>query len=642
MRLKKLNGAHNLTSQSGNAPGENCRAAIYLLDNRFMSSWVLALCLGVFFLFSSSLHVMAGEKRHGLSTFGALKYGSDFKHFEYANPDAPKGGKLSLIGTAAKVTFDSFNMFVRKGDSAQGLEYLYDSLMVRAFDEPDAVYGLLAKTAELHDDKKGVTFVLRDEARFADGSRVKASDVVFTINILKTEGHPRFRVALRDVELVEAIDDLTVRFRFKGDQTRDLPQRVAELPILPEAFYKTVPFEKSGLDRSYGSGPYKIGEFQQGRYVRFMRRDDYWAKDLPVNKGRYNFDELRYEYFKDRGAEFEALKAGVFDLREEFTSKDWATKYDFDAVQKGKVIVDTIADNNPSGTQGFFINTRREKFKDVRVREAIGLAFDFEWTNKNLFYKLYTRTGSYFENSPLKATGKPSEAELKLLLPFKDKLPPAVFEPVALPPKSDGSGQDRRNLRKASMLLKAAGWGMKNGVRTNAAGETFQLEFLTFSPSFSRIILPMVRNLKTIGIDATLRNVDPAQYQERLKGFDYDLTTSRFTMRLTPGVELRNMFGSAAADQLASYNLSGIKDPVVDHLIDQIAAAQSREEIETAARALDRVLIASFYWVPHWYKAKHNIAYWDKFSRPSVKPLYHRGIIDLWWYDNDKAAKFVK
>ena len=610
---------------------------------------------------------LSSTRVHGLSTFGALKYKADFTHLDYANPDAPKGGKLALIGTEARITFDSFNLFIRKGDRAQGLDYLYDSLMARAYDEPDAVYGLLAHSAEVHNDKKGVTFYLRPEAKFADGVRVKASDVVFTINTLKSKGHPRYRVNLRDVELVEAIDDLTVRFRFKGDQTRDLPQRVAELPIIPEHFYKTVPFEKAGLDLPLGSGPYKVGKFQQGRYVRLMRRGDYWAKDLPINKGRYNFDELRYEYFKDRGAEFEALKAGVFDLREEFTSKDWATKYDFDAVKKGKVIADTLKDDTPSGTQGFFINTRKEKFKDIRVREAIGLAFDFEWTNKNLFYNLYKRTGSYFENSNFKATGKPSADELALLEPFKDQLRPTVFEDVKRPPQTNGSGQDRKNLRKAQKLLAEAGWtirsevvedkncgffcrwmiklGLQSEKRTkilrNAAGEPLKLEFLTFSPSFSRIILPIIRNLKTLGIDATLRLVDPAQYQERLKNFDFDLTTSRFSMRLTPGVELRNLFGSKAAKQPASFNLAGIEHPVVDLLIDKISSASSRRELVTACRALDRVLISEFYWMPHWFKDSHNVAYWNKFSRPLKKPPYHRGIIDLWWFDQEKANQLL-
>lgn len=590
-------------------------------------------------LLSLSL-AQAGERRHGLSTFGDLKYPPTFTHFDYANPDAPKGGRLALIGTESRITFDSFNYYIRKGDPAQGLKYIFDSLMVRAYDEPDALYGLVAKEAEVHDDKLGVTFFLRPEAKFSDGTALRAADVVFSIKTLQEKSSPLYRMSLRDIASIEALDPLTVRVRFQGNQTRDLPQRVAEMPIFSARFYETHPFDKGSLVPPVGSGPYKIGAFKAGKFVTYQRRDDYWAKDLPVNKGHYNFDELRYEYFKDRSAEFEALKAGVFDLREEFTSKDWATKYTFDAIKQKKVIAETLPDKRPGGTQGFFINTRKARFQDVRVREAIGLTFDFEWTNKNLFYGLYDRTSSYFENSPMKAQGRPSEAELALLRPFKDKLPPAVFEEIKLAPISNGLGQDRRLLRLAGRLMTQAGWKLKQGRRVNDKGEEFKLEFLTFSPSFSRVILPMIRNLKTIGINATLRNVDPAQYQERLKSFDFDLTTTRFIMRLTPGVELWNMFGSKSAAMQASYNLAGIQDPVVDALIEKVIQSKSRAEQITACRALDRVLRANFYWVPHWYKAKHTIAYWNKFSRPEIKPAYERGVIELWWYDHEKAAKF--
>lgn len=581
----------------------------------------------------------AAERKHGISTFGDLKYPADFTHFNYANPDAPKGGKLSMIGTEARITFDSFNYFIRKGDPAQGLLYIFDSLMVRAYDEPDAVYGLVAKSAEIHDDKKGVTFYLREAAKFADGSALRALDVVFSIKTIQTLASPLYRMSMRDIETVEALDPLTVRFRFKGNQTRDLPQRVAEMPIFSERFYKTHDFKKGNLVPPVASGPYKIGKFKAGSYVTYLRRDDYWAKDLPVNKGLYNFDELRYEYFQDRSAEFEALKSGVFDLREEFTSKDWATKYNFSGIKSGKVIADILPDATPSGTQGFFMNTRRDKFKDIRVREAIGLAFDFEWTNKKLFHGMYKRTAGYFENSPMQASGKPSAEELKLLAPFKDQLPASVFVEVALPPKSNGSGQDRKMIRRAKKLLMEAGWMFKNRQWVNEKGDVLTVEFLTFSPSFSRIIFPMIRNLKTIGIAATLRNVDPAQYQERLKSFDFDITTSRFTMRLTPGVELWNMFGSHSAMAQASFNLAGIQNPVIDSLIEKVIQAKNRDELTTACRALDRVLRANFYWVPHWYKASHHVAYWNKFSRPAIKPLYVRGIIDLWWFDTQKASK---
>ena len=348
------------------------------------------------------------EPRYGLSAFGELKYPADFKNFEYVNPDAPKGGRLAMIGTAGRTTFDSFNNYILKGDSAQGLEYLFDSLMTRALDEPDAVYGLVASSAELAPDKMSVVFKMRPEAKFADGSPVTADDVVFSFNTLKEKGHPNFMLSLRDVVKAEALDPLTVRYEFKGDLIRDLPLVVAELPILSKAFYTKHPFDQSSLEKPLGSGPYQIGDFKPGTYVSYKRRPDYWAKDLPVNRGRFNFDELRYEYYRDRTLELEGLKAASFDFREEFTSMDWATGYDIPAVKEGRLIRLVMPDQRPSGAQGFFINTRREPFNDKRVREALGLAFDFEWSNKNLFFELYKRTHSFFENSDMKATGLPS------------------------------------------------------------------------------------------------------------------------------------------------------------------------------------------------------------------------------------------
>lgn len=583
----------------------------------------------------------AAEKRHGLSVFGELKYGPDFKHFDYANPDAPKGGRLSMIGTAGLVTFNSLNGFILRGDPAQGLEYVFDSLMTRAMDEPDAMYGLVAELVEISDDRRTATFHLRPEAEFSDGTPLTAQDVAFSLRILKEKGHPQIALPLRDVAKVEAVDAHTVRYHFKGEQLRDLPLTVAGLPIFSKAYYEDHEFDKTTMDPPIGSGPYRIGDFAQGRYITYERRDDYWAKDLPVNAGRFNFAELRYEYFRDRTAEFEALKAGVFDLREEFTSKVWATEYDIDQVKSGKIKLLTLPDDRPSGAQGFFINTRREKFSDPRVRKALDHAFDFEWTNRNQFYELYKRTTSFFENSDMKATGKPSEGELKLLEPFRETLPEEVFGEPYTPPVSDGSGHDRRLLRKAAKLLSEAGWTVKDGRRVNASGEVLEIEFLLFAPTFERIVAPFVKNLRLLGIDARMRFVDPAQFQQRLKSFDFDIITQRYVLRMTPGVEIRSYWGSRAAGMNGSYNLSGIADPAVDALIEHVIAAKSREELVTATRALDRVLRAGHYWVPHWYKAAHNIAYWDKFSRPETKPAYARGIIDLWWYDEAKAAKLA-
>ena len=400
----------------------------------------------------------AAEARHGLSIFGPLGYSADFKNFRYVNPDAPKGGRISMVGPAGRITFDSFNNYILKGDAAQGLDALFDSLMVRAFDEPDAVYGLVAKTAEVADDGKSVTFILRPEAKFSDGSALTAEDVVFSFDALKNQGHPSFRIMLRDVEKAEALDQATVRYTFTGDLVRDLPINVATLPILSKKFYTAHKFAESSLVVPVGSGPYQISEFKAGTFVLYRRRQDYWGKDLAVNRGRFNFGEIKYEYFRDRTAELNSLKAGAYDFREEFTSVDWATAYDIAAVRDGRMIKESLPDATPSGAQGFFINTRREKFKDIRVRKALALAFDFEWTNKNLFYGLYQRTASFFENSPMKATGKPDAKELALLEPFGDKLPADVFGEAVTPPVSDGSGTDRKLLRQAARLLSEAGW----------------------------------------------------------------------------------------------------------------------------------------------------------------------------------------
>lgn len=575
--------------------------------------------------------VALAEPRHGLSAFGDLKYPADFKNFEYVNPDAPKGGRLAMIGTAGRTTFDSFNNFILKGDSAQGLGYLFDSLMVRAFDEPDAVYGLVAESADLAPDRMSVVFKLRPEAKFADGTPVTAEDVVFSFETLKAKGHPNYGLSLRDVEKAEAVDPLTVRYTFTGDLIRDLPLAVAELPILSKAFYTQHPFDQTSLEKPLGSGPYAIGDFKPGTYVTYKRRPDYWAKDLPVNRGRYNFDELRYEYYRDRTLELEGLKAANFDFREEFTSIDWATGYNIASVKEGRLVRETLSDQRPSGAQGFFINMRRDKFQDRRVRQALDLAFDFEWSNKNLFFELYTRTQSYFENSDMKAKGPPSPEELALLEPHRKELPPEVFGEPYSPPVTDGSGRSRDTLKRAHDLLAAAGYG--------EGGKKLDIEFIIFEAGFERIILPYIANLKRVGVNATLRMVDPAQYERRIKSFDFDVAIQRYTLRLTPGVEVKSYWGSEAAKMDGSFNLSGISDPAVDALIGKMIEAKSRVELTTAARALDRVLRAGHYWVPQWYKPVRTVAYWNKYSRPAIAPKYDPGVIETWWYDPDKAAK---
>ena len=577
--------------------------------------------------------------KHGLSAFGELKYPADFKHFEWVNPDAPKGGRLATIGTVPRTNFDSFNNFILKGDPAQGLEYVFDSLMARAHDEPDAVYGLVAHTAEVAADRGAVTFRLRPEARFADGSALTADDAVFTFDALKEKGHPLYRVQLQDVTKAEALDARTVRYTFTGTQTRDLPLVAATLPILSKAYYASREFDQTTLDPPLGSGPYRLADYKQGAFVSFKRREDYWAKDLPVNRGRFNFDELRFEYYRDRTAALESFKAGAFDLREEFTARDWSTAYDIPAVKEGRLNLLVLPDESPSGAQGFFLNTRRPKLADIRVRKALDYAFDFEWTNKNIFYGLYTRTVSFFENSDMKATGKPSPAELALLEPLRGQLPAEVFDEPYQSPASDGSGQDRKLLREAGRLLGEAGWQVKDGKRVNAKGEVLELEFLITDPSTERILAAYVKNLQAIGVQTSIRRIDPAQYERRVKSFDFDVVTTRYALRLTPGVEVRTFWSSETARTDGSYNLAGISHPAIDALIGKVTQASSREELKTATRALDRVLRAGHYWVPHWYRPFHYIATWDKFGRPAVKPRYERGIIHTWWYDAEKAAK---
>jgi microcin C transport system substrate-binding protein len=583
-----------------------------------------------------------GKARHGLSAFGDLALPADFAHFPYVDPDAPKGGRLVTVGSSGLTSFDSLNPFILKGDAADGLEMLYDTLMVRHFDEPDAVYGLLAEWARVAEDRMSVTFRLRSAARFSDGSPVRAEDVCASFRALKEKGHPRYRIALRDVTACEERDPLTVRFRFQGENVRDLPRIVATLPVLRARELETRDFARPAQKPFMGSGPYRVKAFRPGSFITYERRRDYWAKDLPVNRGRWNFDEIKFIYFRDRTAELEALKAGELDLREEFTSRDWATAYDIPAVREGRLIKGVLPDHRPSGAQGFFLNLRRDVLADPRTRQALGLAFDFEWANKNLFYGLYRRTESVFENSPLKATGKPSRAELALLEPWREQLPQEVFGEAVRPPVSDGSGQDRRLLRRAFALLRAAGWRRQGEWLMNARGEPLEVEFLYVSPAFERIIAPYARNLRLLGIRARLRMVESAQYQRRLKDFDFDITTQRYVFSLTPGVELRAFFGSAAADMPGSYNIAGIRHPAVDDLIEKVIAARSREELITAARALDRVLRALHFWVPHWYKASHTVAWWDKFGRPARKPKYARGILDTWWFDAKRAARLAR
>ena len=585
--------------------------------------------------------------RHGMSAFGDLNYPADFPYFDYVNPDAPKGGVFSQIGPNRQFnqsfqTFNSLNSYILKGDAAQGMELTFATLMVRSGDEPDAMYGLAARSVRVSDDGLTYTFTLRPEVKFHDGTPLTAHDVVWSLVTLKDKGHPIITQQLRDFTGAEATDDRTIVARFAENRARDVPLFVAGLPIFSRAYYSKKSFEESTLDIPLGSGAYKVGRFQVGHFIEFERVKDWWGADLPVSRGQNNFDVLRFEYYRDREVGFEGFTAKNYLFREEFTSRFWATRYDFPAFKDGRVKRNVLPDDTPSGAQGWFINTRREKFKDRRVREALIDAFDFEWTNKNIMYGSYDRTHSVFQNSPMMAQGKPDAAELALLEPFRGKVPDEVFGEPYLPPVTDASGQDRQWLRRGAQLLSDAGCTLKNGKRILPDGKPITIEFLIDEPTFQPHHLPYIKNLGVLGIDATLRIVDPVQYRSRVDGFDFDITVERFGFSSTPGDSLRTFFSSQAAATKGSQNRAGIADPAVDALIDTIIAAKTRADLTAACKALDRVIRAGRYWIPHWYKASHWIAYWDVFDRPPAKPRYFRGIPETWWYDGDKSAKLEK
>ena len=577
-----------------------------------------------------------------MSAFGDLRYPADFPHYNYVNPSAPKGGRYSEIVTSrgyngSFLTFNSLNGFILKGEGATGMELTFAALMVRSGDEPDAMYGLAARSVRISDDGLTYRFSLRPEAKFHDGTPLTAHDVVWTLATLKQNGHPIIMQQLRDFKGAEAADDRTVVVHFAEKRARDVPLFVAGLPIFSRAYYAKQPFDQSTLEVPLGSGPYKVGRFEVGHFIEFERVKDWWGADLPVSRGQNNFDSVRYEYYRDREVGFEGFTAKNYLFREEFTSRTWATRYDFPAFKDGRVKRAVLPDDTPSGAQGWFINIRREKFKDRRLREALIDAFDFEWTNKNIMYGSYERTHSVFQNSPMMAKGKPDAAERALLEPFRGKLPDEVFGEPYVPPVTDASGQDRRWLRRANRLLGEAGFALKNGKRVLPNGEPITIEFLIDEPTFTPHHMPYIKNLGTLGIDATLRVVDPVQYRARVDGFDFDITVERFSFSATPGDSLRSYFSSQAAATKGSLNRAGIANPAVDALIDLIIAAKTRDELTTACRTLDRVIRAGRYWIPHWYKASHWIAYWDLFGRPSAQPRYFRGIPGTWWYDRDKA-----
>lgn len=600
-----------------------------------LSAWIM--------LMAATTPVRAEERiirAHGISTFGELKYPEGFAHFDYVNPDAPKGGTFSTWGFG---TFDSLSPYILKGNAAALSSVFFDTLMTGSLDEPDAMYGLVAHTIEYPESREWAIFYMRPEAMFSDGTPVTAHDVVFSYEVLRDKGQPAYRVLFKDFQSVEALDDHTVKFTFNPDGAlRELPMSAAGLPIFSRAYYETRDFAESTLEPPLGSGPYMLNRVDAGRSVSYKRRDDYWARDLNVNRGTNNFDILQVEYFADYTTAFEAFKAGAYMYREEFMSLIWATGYDFPAVQSGAVKVETLPDGRPAGTQGFWFNLRRPVFEDARVRQALGMAFNFEWANESLFYGLYKRTDSFWENSTMQAEGMPSAAELALLEPLRAHVPDSVFtEPAFSPAESSAANvADRRALREAGRLLDEAGWTVGgDGIRVNANGQRLRIEVLNDSASFERIINPYIENLRRLGVDAIYTRVDPAQSQEREKKFDFDIVTRRYSMSQTPGIELRGIFGGEAAGVEGSNNIAGVNNPAVDALIRTIENATSREDLETAVSALDRVLRAMHIWVPQWHKGEHNIAYFDMYERPytDTPPPNGMGELSIWWFNPEKA-----
>ena len=589
-----------------------------------------------------------GKKLHGLSAFGELKYAPDYPHFDYVNVDAPKGGtfNFSIPNWAFNQnpqTFDTLNTFVLKGNAPPRMESCYDALMVRAADEPSALYGGLAESVEIAEDHNSYTFVLRPEPRWHDGTPVTAEDVVFTYATFKEKGHPSIALALRHLDRADVLDDRTVKLTFTGEQSDRAILSASVMPVISKAFYTANSFTDTTLTPPLGSGPYKVGNLAAGNFIEYERVEDYWATDMPFAQGQYNFDILRIEFYRDRQAAFEAFKKGKVTWRQEFTSKVWATEYDFPAMQTGKVKQKLFDDEKVPGFQGWAANQRREKLSDPRTVQAIGLCFDFKWTNDNLFYGAYARTHSYFEGSEFVATGEPSQEELALLEPLRGKIDESVFGPAFLQAQSDGSGRDRRLLRKANALLQEAGWKRQGRSLVDAKGEPFTLEFLIRSPTFERILGRFVANLKTLGIDTTIRLVDPAQYQKRLDTFDFDITGIARSYGGTPTHEsIEQAFGTAYADVEGGSNLAGIRSEAVDTLIAKVRTVENRDELTVVLRALDRVLRSTHSWIPNWHSTNHRVAYWDMFGFPEKKPDYAFPVEATWWVDADKAKAVGK
>lgn len=586
----------------------------------------------------SAAQEVQSKPSHGLTLWGKLKYPENFTHFDYVNPNAPKGGEVKL---GAQGSFDSLNPFIVKGNKAPDSSiWVFESLMVGSQDEPQSVYGLIAKNALVAPDRSWVEFEMRPEARFHDGSTITADDVVFSFEMLTTKADPSYRITYDQIEKVEKLGSHKVRFTFKDKTKRELPLLAAMMPIISKAYYTTHDFTVTTLEPPLGSGPYKITKVDQGRSLTYERVKDYWGAKLPVNVGQYNFDTMRYDMYRDEIVALEALKAGQYDFRQENVARLWATGYEGPALREGRMKKELIDNDVPQGMQGWVFNVRRAKFADRRVREAIGLTMDFEWMNKTLFYSAYTRNQSYFQHTDFEAKGMPDDKEKALLEPFRDELPPGLLTQKFTLPVTDGSGNNREQLKKADALLTEAGWVVKDGVRVNAkTGEPFTFEFLLHSPVFEKVCAPMRKQLKLLGIESTIRQVDEAQYIKRLDMHDFDMVTYWINRSVFfPGNEQATIWHSSQADAEGSNNYAGVKNKVIDALLAKILSAESLEELLPAGRALDRVLLWEHYMIPHWSLAAFRVAYYDKFGRPGVTPKYSLGF-QTWWIKDQGALK---
>lgn len=564
---------------------------------------------------------------------GTPKYADHFLHFDYVNPNAPKGGVLKQAGFG---TFNSLNPFAIKGTAASGLNRTYDTLMFQSADEAFSLYPLIADSIDIKKDH--VTFTLNPKAVFQDGHSINAEDVKFTFDTLVEKGHPFYRNYYADIALAEVLNKKTVRFHFKQSTNPELPYIIAALPVLPKHAWETLDFNSTSLTPVIGSGPYKISAVDGGRSIRYKRVKDYWAKDLAVNIGRYNFNSIIYDYYRDSHIALQAFKAGEQNYRYEHVSKNWATAYNIPAVEEGKLILNQIENKSPAPIQGILFNLRRPIFQDSRVREALSYAFDFEWLNRNQFYDSYVRANSYFNNSGMEATGIPQGDELALLAPWREQLPPALFTEPFSQPTTDGSGNIRKQLHKALTLLKQAGWHVDDNQLINEQGQPFEVEILVAQPSLERILLPFKKNLAQMGITLSIRVVDVSQYIERLRNFDFDMTTAVYGQSSSPGNEQLDFWGSTAANTPNSRNYAGIQSPVVDAMIQHVIEADTQQELTSAVQALDRVLLWGYYMIPQYYAPYDRIIHSYHLIKPTSKELLYHNDIESWWYDSNAVA----